>query len=146
MSAVETQASPKAQPFKLRAPLLEKGRQDTPLFATDLMWAHIKVYAEGGENDLHAHMKEEHVFIVLEGQCTIWGEDGVPLVMNRYDGVLLPMGTRYRLQSTGATNLVMLRLGAGSNFRLPGKFEERQSMDGMRTDKPVQLPGKFFGA
>ena len=62
--------------FRMGAPLLADGRQDTSLFTTDLMWGHLKVYAQGGENDLHAHPLEEHVFVVLQGTATFFDSAG----------------------------------------------------------------------
>ena len=120
----------KPQVFSLKAPLLSSGNQDTPVYTTDLMWAHVKVYAEGGENDLHAHPKEEHSFIVLDGEATFVDADGVETQVHRFEGILLPMGAYYRFINTGDTNLVMLRIGAGSNSRLPGKADERKGPDG----------------
>ena len=120
----------KAQVFSLRAPLLSSGNQDTPLYTTDLMWLHVKVYAEGGENDLHAHPEEEHSFIVLDGEATFVDKDGVETKVARNEGILLPKGTYYRFINTSDVNLVMLRIGAGSNSRLPGKADERRGPDG----------------
>jgi mannose-6-phosphate isomerase-like protein (cupin superfamily) len=121
---------PTAQLFKLEGPLLSDGRGDTPLFTTDLMWAHLKIYARGGENDLHAHPEEEHTFIVLQGEATFVDADDVETVLSPYEGILLPKGTYYRFRSTGDENLVMLRIGVGSNSRLPGKEDERKGPDG----------------
>src|SRR5207249_821694 len=80
----------KAQVFSLKAPLLSSGNQDTPLYTTDLMWMHVKVYAEGGENDLHAHPEEEHSFIVLDGEATFVDADGTETKVTRNEGILLP--------------------------------------------------------
>ncbi len=55
--------------FKMSAQLLDQGRTDTPLCATEGMKARLKVYASGGENDLHAHPHEDHMFIVLQGSA-----------------------------------------------------------------------------
>ena len=43
----------------------------------------------------------------------------------------MPKGTYYRFQNTGDENLVMLRVGLGSNSRLPGKQDERVGPDGL---------------
>jgi mannose-6-phosphate isomerase-like protein (cupin superfamily) len=143
------------QLFNLRAPLLSSGNSDTPLYATDLMWAHVKVYAEGGENDLHAHPAEEHSFIVLDGEATFVDGAGSETVVHRNEGILLPKGTLYRFRNTGDTNLVMLRVGAGSNSRLPGKADERRGPDGLPLhNNPSQVAlgrtkavptGRYFG-
>ena len=146
---------PTAQVFSLKAPLLSSGNQDTEVYTTDLMWAHVKVYAEGGENDLHAHPAEEHAFIVLDGKATFVDGDGVKTEVGRNEGILLPKGAFYRFVNSGDSNLVMLRIGAGSNSRLPGKADERKGPDGKPLrNNPSQVAlgrirpiptGKYFG-
>jgi mannose-6-phosphate isomerase-like protein (cupin superfamily) len=141
--------------FTLRAPLLESGNMDTPLYTTESMWAHVKVYAEGGENDLHAHPLEEHSFIVLDGEATFVDGDGKETQVGRNEGILLPKGALYRFCNTGTGNLVMLRIGVGSNSRLPGKADERRGPDGKpMTNNPSNvaknrvtpvLTGRYFG-
>ena len=124
--------------FRLEGPLLAAGRVDVPLFATDQLWGHLKIYAKGGENDLHAHPSEDHVFVVLQGQATFIGQDDAETVLAPYDGALLPRGSYYRFRSTGDVNLVMLRVGAGSNSRLEDKQDERVGPDGRpMCDNPV---------
>lgn len=140
--------------IELRAPFLDAGAQDTPIFQSDLMWLHLKVYAEGGENDLHCHPKEEHAFIVLEGQATFQNRNDDELVVGRYQGVRLRKGVLYRFHNSGTGNLVMLRIGAGSNNHLPGKADERRGPDGAPLldnpsqrgrQAPVPKAGEFFG-
>ena len=63
------EAPPQAQRFSLRTPLLSEGRTTTLVAQADLMTVMIKVYAEGGENALHAHTHEDHCFIVLDGEA-----------------------------------------------------------------------------
>ena len=150
-----TEALP--QVFTLRAPLLERGRQDTPLFDGELLWGHLKLYAEGGENDLHAHPLEEHIFLVLDGEATFFDGREQRTVVKKYQGIHLPKGAMYRFRSTGKVNLVMIRVGAGSNARRPGKQDERTGPDGKAMPSnpgqaktahavTVPVPGKFFGA
>jgi mannose-6-phosphate isomerase-like protein (cupin superfamily) len=115
----------KASRFKVQGAHLVSGAQDTPVYTTDSMWVHLKIYAEGGENDLHAHPDEEHSFIVLEGRAEFIDESGEGTVLGPYDGILLPRGTLYRFRSTGSVNLVMLRIGCGKNSRLPGQADGR---------------------
>jgi hypothetical protein len=122
------------------------------------MWLHLKLYAEGGENALHAHAREDHAFIVLDGQATFHDKDGKAFTVNKYEGVMLPRGTLYYFQSSGKTNLVMLRVGAGSNPFIRGAQGERVGPDGLplpgdsKANNPknmgaaVPIPGKFFGA
>ena len=136
--------------FDLKAQLLDQGRSMDLLAKTDLMAAHIKVYAEGGENGLHTHDHEDHIFVVLAGQATFHtttAEDA--RVVDKYQGILLPKGAYYRFESTGSENLVLLRVGA----QLPGTSHDRTKPDGspIPGDSPdnKQVPvipraGKYF--
>jgi mannose-6-phosphate isomerase-like protein (cupin superfamily) len=141
-------AAPKAQVFSLKTPLLSSGRSNLEVAATDLLKLRVKVYAEGGENGLHAHYDEDHAFVVLQGQATFRDENDTPRVVNKYEGIMLPKGALYYFQSTGDENLVLIRVGAGrvpnGQFRLgpngvPLTPEENKHIEG------TPIPGKFFG-
>lgn len=142
----------KPQFFDLRARAIKGTRGDIPIYTTDLMWTHVKIYTVGGENDLHMHPTEEHSFIVLEGEATFYDKDGTAKVVKQYEGVLLPRGTYYRFASSGPTNLVMLRSGAGVNSRLPGMQIDRRGASGEHmASNPAQagkqrvdVPGEFL--
>lgn len=144
-------ASPStATTFSLKTPLLSKGRSMDLLASTDLMTAHVKVYAEGGENAMHTHSREDHIFVVLAGQATFHLEqDGNTAALNRNEGILLPKGAYYWFQSSGEENLVLLRVGASrdrsgddrvnpSGQPLPGGSAANKHIEG------VPLPGRFF--
>lgn len=64
-----------AQTFELKTPHLKEGRSHTVLAQTDLMNVAIKYYNEGGENALHTHPTEDHVFIVLDGEATFYDKE-----------------------------------------------------------------------
>ena len=121
---------PQIESFRLHAPLLRTGVRDHPMFDSDLLWCHLKIYAEGGENDLHAHPKEDHAFLVLEGSARFENGAGEELPVGKFDGVFVPRGALYRFTNSGEGNLVMLRIGAGSNSHAPGKGDERTGPDG----------------
>ena len=55
-----------AQFFKLGVQLPKQGKFETPIVATERMWMSLKTYASGGENTMHAHLNEDHVFVVLQ--------------------------------------------------------------------------------
>ena len=59
-----------AQTFELKTPYLKTGRSHNILAQTDLINVAIKYYYEGGENTLHTHPTEDHVFVVLDGEAT----------------------------------------------------------------------------
>jgi len=151
-SQTEAAAEPQASVFNLAGtPLLSSGRTDAVVARSANLVGRVKVYAEGGENALHAHMREEHVFLVLAGQATFYlGKEERPVVVETYQGVLLPAGAYYRFHSTGDENLVMFRVGTGKPAQddrtgptgrpLPGHSEENMAAPG------VIVPGEFFGA
>jgi mannose-6-phosphate isomerase-like protein (cupin superfamily) len=106
-------AATHAQIFNLTTPYLRQGITSDERARSELLTVLIKVYASGGENRMHAHVHEDHSFIVLEGEATFHfdGED-TTRVVKPYEGVMLPRGTYYRCESSGDGNLVMLRVGA----------------------------------
>jgi mannose-6-phosphate isomerase-like protein (cupin superfamily) len=107
---IETEA--KAEFFRLRTPLLSKGRLDTELSRTETMRVWMKCYAEGGENVLHAHPSEDHIFVVLQGQARFHNVDDQERVLGRNEGIMLPRGCFYYFESCGDEPLVLLRVGA----------------------------------
>ena len=98
--------------FHLRAKLPKQGRTDTPMAATNRMWVVLKTYANDGENELHAHPNEDHVFLVLQGEADFYGPQKETRRVRKNDGVLLPRGTFYWFRSVGDEPLVMARVGA----------------------------------
>jgi mannose-6-phosphate isomerase-like protein (cupin superfamily) len=105
--------SPAATTFKLEAALLDQGRTMDLLARTSVLAAHIKVYAEGGENALHAHTQEEHLFVILGGEATFHlGHEDKVKVLRKHEGVIIPAGSFYWFVSSGDENLILLRVGA----------------------------------
>jgi len=124
--ALADNAGPTA--FKLSAQLLDQGRTDTPLCATEGMTARLKVYASGGENELHAHPAEDHSFIVLQGSARFHGKDGELAHLGPHEGIMLPRGTLYSFLATSDEPLVLLRIGTPNGDK-QGK-ENRTSRTG----------------
>ena len=104
-------ASPKPQFFKLRAQLLEQGRDQHVVAETDNMEVRVKVYASGGENGLHNHTDEDHFHLVLDGSARFYGPRGEYQDCGKYQGVMLPAGSYYRFHATSAEPLILLRVG-----------------------------------
>jgi len=98
--------------FDLRTQLVSEGRNIKPLAETDNLWAWIKVYATGGENTLHGHKNEDHMFIVLSGEATFIGPEGEKKVCGPNQGIMLPAATLYSFCCTSEDPLVLLRVGA----------------------------------
>ncbi len=141
--------TPKVTTYSMKVPLLTSGRTNQVLARTDTVEVRAKVYAEGGENALHTHLDEDHTFFVLDGEATFYGPDEQTVVVGRLEGILIPAGAYYRFQSTGSTNLVLLRVGA--DVPAPeGTTEPRVGIDGLplagKDPRNKQQPPEFSGA
>jgi hypothetical protein len=78
-------------------------------------------------------MDEDHAFIVLEGQMSVFDENGGEIEVKHHQGVMIPKGAYYRYLNTGEGNLVVIRVGAGVKGQQQGGQEMRLGTDG----KPV---------
>jgi mannose-6-phosphate isomerase-like protein (cupin superfamily) len=145
--------TPKAQLFSLKTPYMKQGRITQLVAETPNMWIHTKVNAEGGENEIHTHLDEDHSFIVLEGEMSVFDEKGNEMKLKPYQGVLLPKGAYYRYLNTGAGNLVVLRIGAGVRNKPQAGQATRVRPDGReilggsienKSLPPIENPGEFF--
>lgn len=139
--------------FSLKAQLLDKGRTDTVLAATDDLSVRIKVYASGGENGLHAHVQEDHLFVILQGTARFFGPDEEAVDLGANQGIMMPKGMLYRFYATSEDEcLVMLRIGT-PNFQKQPKQDridaEGNPMGGdSQANKTVPVVFKddlFFG-
>src|ERR1700741_283602 len=109
----QTEEKPKAYTFSLKTPYMKQGRVTQLVAETTNMWIHTKINAEGGENEIHQHLDEDHAFIVLEGQMSVFDETGAELEIKQHQGVMIHRGAYYRYLNTGTDNLVVIRVGAG---------------------------------
>jgi mannose-6-phosphate isomerase-like protein (cupin superfamily) len=140
-----------AKVVQLKTQLVKEGHTRDLLAATDFMTLRIHCYAPGiGENALHAHTQEDHIFLVLQGKAQFTtGTDGKNVIIaGKNHAVVLPAGCYYQFCNSGQDPLVMARIGAGSD-----KADQRLNPDGSpipgRTHeqgaaKPVLLEGAFF--
>ena len=149
----ESQEKPRAYTFSLKTPYMKQGRVTQLVAETANMWIHTKINAEGGENEIHAHLDEDHSFIVLEGEMSVFDEKGNEMKVKQYQGVMIPKGAYYRYLNTGPGNLVVIRIGAGVEGQRQGGEEMRVRPDGRplpagsvenKTLPPIEMPGKFF--
>src|ERR1700756_4062494 len=110
----ESELSKNTKPtvFALRAQLLDQGRTDTVVAAAEDLIVRMKVYASGGENELHAHTGEDHTFMVLQGSARFYGPEGEEVDIGPYQGIMLPKGAYYRFHATSKEPLVMIRVGS----------------------------------
>lgn len=99
--------------FHIRAKLPREGRTNQVLGASRYMNVVLKTYASGGENEIHAHSNEDHVFVILQGGAIFRGPRGETREVGKNDCVLLPANTFYWFQAReDGEPLVMLRIGA----------------------------------
>ena len=108
---IQDSDKPKSQKFSLKTPYMKQGRVTQLVAETTNMWIHTKINAEGGENEIHQHLDEDHAFIVLEGQMSVFDETGAELEIKQHQGVMIPRGAYYRYLNTGEGNLVVIGLG-----------------------------------
>ena len=149
---METNKKTEAQVVPLKTQLVSQGHTRRLLAETDLMTLRIHCYAPGiGENALHSHTKEDHMFLVLDGTAQFnTGRDGrTVLNASKHQAVVLPAGCYYQFCNSGQTPLVMARIGAG-----PDKEDMRLNPDGtpipgraheQGAAKPVLIEGAYFG-
>src|SRR5215470_1262877 len=149
----KTNEAPKAQLFSLKTPYMKQGRVTQTVAKTENMWIATKINAEGGENEIHTHLNQDHAFIVLEGEMSVFDENGSEMKIKPYQGVMLPKGAYYRYLNTGAGNLVVLRIGAytkdgpskGEAVRImPNGTEILGGSEENKSLPPIEMPGKFF--
>src|SRR4030095_9043115 len=110
---IKPEEKPQTKLFSLRTPYMKQGRITQLVAETENLWIHTKINYEGGENEIHTHLDEDHSFIVLEGQMSVFDEKGNELKVEKHQGVMIPKGAYYRYLNTGSENLVVLRIGAG---------------------------------
>ena len=145
--------TPKVTRYSMKVPLLTSGRTNEVLARTDTVEVRAKVYAAGGENALHTHLDEDHTFFVLDGQATFYGPEDTPTVVGRHEGLMIPAGAYYRFESTGDTNLVLLRVGADVEPLPGGDVSPRVGLDGLPLEgkdprnkqQPPVFSGRTFG-
>jgi mannose-6-phosphate isomerase-like protein (cupin superfamily) len=127
---IPAEEKPHARVFSLKTPYMKQGRITQLVAETTNMWIHTKINAEGGENEIHTHLDEDHAFIVLEGEMSVFDEKGNEMQVKQHQGVMIPKGAYYRYLNTGSGNLVVIRVGAGIKGQAQGGVEMRVRPDG----------------
>jgi mannose-6-phosphate isomerase-like protein (cupin superfamily) len=145
-------AQPVIEPeiLRLRTQLVSSGHTKDLLAQTDAMTFHIHCYGpKGGENGLHAHVDEDHVFVVLQGEAQFSGLDGELPVLKKNQALLLPRGSFYSFSNEGTEPLVMIRFGAMDRKAAGGRLDPegkpipgRSKQHGVKP--PVFIEGRFF--
>ena len=145
-------AQPAVEPqiLTLRTPLVSSGHTKDLLAETGGVTFHIHCYGpKGGENGLHAHVDEDHIFVVLQGEAQFSGLNGPLPVLKKNQALMLPKGCFYSFSNEGTEPLVMIRFGAmekdaaGRRLDPQGKpIPGRGKQAGAKP--PVFIEGSFF--
>ena len=143
--------APKAEILDTKIQLVSKGHHKHVLAQTDMSSFNIHCYApKGGENGMHAHMEEDHVFLVLQGEAQFHTPDGPLPVIRKHQALFLPKGAFYSFSAEGSENLILARFGAHPPGRphgarldpkgapIPGRADKEGAV------KPHLVEGKFF--
>jgi mannose-6-phosphate isomerase-like protein (cupin superfamily) len=138
------------QALSLRTQLLSAGHSKTLLAKTDLVTFHVHCYGpKGGENGLHAHMEEDHVFVVLQGELRFRGLDGALPPVGQHQALFLPKGCYYSFANETSEPAIVIRFGAsatpGPGRRLDPDLQPLEGRAHLKhAPRPVPIEGKFF--
>lgn len=103
----------KPEILTLRTQLVSQGHTKDLLAQTDGVTFHLHCYGpKGGENGLHAHVDEDHIFVVLQGEAQFFDRDGALPVLRKNQALMLPKGCFYSFSNESSEPLVMIRFGA----------------------------------
>ena len=135
----------------LRTQLTSQGHTKNLLAKTDLMTMHIHCYApKGGENGLHAHTKEDHVFVCLQGEAVFRGLSGELPALKKNQAIFIPKGCYYSFSNETQDPCVLLRFGASIGSQHGDRIDPDGKTIAGRTHQhgavaPVLIEGAFFG-
>ena len=111
----------------------EKPKAIVSLCKSDIMWAMVQVVTKGGENYLHTHKAEDGFFLVLSGRARFMGEGDVVLgEFGALEGIFMPRGFKYSLESAGEDPLELLRVGATALGEEGGIVNFRPALENTR--------------
>src|SRR5262249_54128376 len=123
----------------LRTQLVSAGHTKDLLAKTDGVTFHSHCYGpKGGENGLHAHVDEDRIFVVLQGEAQFSGLDGMLPVLRKNQALVLPKGCFYSFSNETTEPLVMIRFGASQKDAPSGRLDPG--------GKPIAGRGKQHGA
>jgi mannose-6-phosphate isomerase-like protein (cupin superfamily) len=142
------------QLIDLRIPLLSEGMSRDLLCEGENSTFRIHCYSTGmGEkHGFHAHVEEEHLFVVLHGEAVFSSLDGRLPAIGPNKGIWLPKGCFYEFFNPGPEPLVVLRFGAQASGlgKMSRITPEGEPIRGRGTSdpegaRPKVLEGQFFG-
>src|SRR5215470_13694115 len=123
-TAVAAQPAVEPEILTLHTQLVSAGHTKHLLAQTDGVTFHIHCYGpKGGENGLHAHVDEDHIFVVLQGEAQFSGLDGMLPVLRKNQALVLPKGCFYSFSNETTEPLVMIRFGAMDKTAPGGRLD-----------------------
>lgn len=134
----------------LRTQLASQGHTKELLASSDRMTVHIHCYApKGGENGMHAHTQEDHVFVCLQGESVFRGLEGPLPPLRRNQAIFLPRGCFYSFANEQNEPCILLRIGAGEKDRGGERLDPQGNPIAGRAKqahavKPVLIENAFF--
>jgi oxalate decarboxylase/phosphoglucose isomerase-like protein (cupin superfamily) len=134
----------------LRTQLASKGHTKHLLAQTDMMTMHIHCYApKGGENGLHTHVKEDHVFVCLQGEAVFSGLHGALPALKKHQAIFIPRGCFYSFSNETEEPCILLRFGASADGHHGERIDPQGKPIAGRAHKagaiaPVLIEGAFF--
>ena len=138
------------QIIPLRTQLASKGHTKHLLAKTNMMTMHIHCYApKGGENGLHAHVTEDHIFICLQGEAVFRGLNGELPPLKKHQAIFIPKGCYYSFSNETDEPCIMVRFGTSPDGHGSQRVDPQGNPIRGRTHKegavaPVLIEGAFF--
>jgi mannose-6-phosphate isomerase-like protein (cupin superfamily) len=92
---------------------------------TDALYSSMQVLPPGELGRLHSHRGTDGFWYVIAGRARFMGELDVHAEIGEGEGVIVPRGTRYRVQNIGDGNLEILHVSATSTgFDIATDYQE----------------------
>jgi mannose-6-phosphate isomerase-like protein (cupin superfamily) len=104
------------------------------LWRTKLAYAWVINCEPGIQDDMHYHENDDHIFMVLEGECTVHTPHK-EFVLKQHDTVMLESKQPYQLCNTGKERLLLLGAGSAGVNGVP-----RSRVPNVASHTPVQQP------
>ena len=127
------------QRFEYRGPNAEggrdaaPGRKSFPMALTNNVVSTVQIFEKGVHNNLHMHLVEDGYWLVLGGRARFHGEgETIIAELGKYEGVLIPAGTKYWFEGIADEPLEILRV----NYRV--REGPRHAVD--ENEVPVAVP------
>lgn len=128
----------KPEMIDLKIPLVEKGMTRDLLAQGDHSTFRIHCYSpnQGEVHGLHAHIDEEHLFVILNGVVNFSSIDGELPQLGKYQALWLPKGCFYEFVNPGPDPP-----GGAALRRHPGKDDLGPTADaGRRAHRRARYP------